>query len=68
MRGPLRGLAMSHVKGIHAPMCSRGGKVVSRRIDRTYVPLRWVRAMAQVQVVQLVVSDHQAVMAVFTPE
>ena len=36
-----------------------GGKIVSRRIGRSiYVSLPWVAAMAQVQVVQLGVSDH----------
>ena len=44
------------------------GEVVSRRIDHIYVPLRWVGAMTQVQVVQRGVSHHKAVMAVFTPE
>ena len=44
------------------------GGGVRRRIDRPYVPLRWVEAMMQVQVVQLGLSEQQAVMAVFTPE
>ena len=45
-----------------------GGEVVQQRIDEVYVSLRWVGAMSQVQVVQVRVSDHQAVMAAFTPE
>ena len=59
---------MSRGRGTRARMCSRGGEIVNRHINRLYVPLRWVGAMAQVQVVQPGLSDHQVAMAVFTPE
>ena len=48
--------------------CAAGGEIVNGHITRLYVPLRWVGGMAQVQVVQQGLLDHQAVMALFTPE
>ena len=58
MRGHSCGQARSRGTDTHAHMYSRegGGGVVRRGINRLYVPLRWVVAMAQVHVVGL--SDH----------
>ena len=47
---------------------ARGGGGVQRRIDRVYVLLRWVGALAQMKVAHLGVLDHQAVMVEFMPE
>ena len=41
------------VESTHYHLCS-GWDIVLRPIDRVYVPLRWVGAMSQVQVVQMV--------------
>ena len=42
--------------------------MVQPRIDRVYVPLRWVGAMSHVQLVHMGLSDHEAVLTMFTPE
>ena len=45
-----------------------GGDMVQRRIGTMCVPLRWVGAISQVQLVHIGMFDHQAVMTMFTPE